>query len=95
VRTAFGLTRGQAAWLSLDLLICPAFLPNLVRKITVPRPIDTDGPQLLFATAVSEVKEEFVTRLEGRTEDLLDGAVSDGPEPSELRSYVDTVRAAQ
>ena len=94
-RAAFGLTRAQTVWLSLDLLICPAFLPNLVRKITITRPIDTDGAQLLFATAASDVKEEFVTRLEGRTESLLDGAVADGPELGELRSYVDAVRAAQ
>jgi hypothetical protein len=94
-RSAFGLTRGQAAWLSLDLVICPAFLPNLVRKISVPRSIEADGAQLLFATATPDVKEGFVTRLEGRTEGLLDGAVSDGPEPSDLRSYVDTVRAAR
>jgi len=94
-RSAFGLTRAQAGWLSLDLVICPAFLPNLVRKITFTRPIDTDGAQLLFATAASDLKEDFVTRLEARTEGLLDGAVSEGPEPGELRSYVDVVRAAQ
>lgn len=94
-RSTFGLTRGQAAWLSLDLIICPAFLPNLVRKITVPRSIEADGAQLLFATAASDVKEEFVTRLEGRTEGLMDETVLDRPERSELRCYVDTVRAAQ
>ena len=94
-RTAFGLTRAQAGWLSLDLLICPAFLPNLVRKITLTRPINTDGAQLLFAAAAADVKEEFVTRLEGRTESLVDGAVPEGPELGELRSYVDGVRAAQ
>lgn len=94
-RNTFGLTRAQAGWLSLDLVICPAFLPNLVRKITFTRPIDTDGAQLLFATAPSDLKEDFVTRLEARTEGLLDGAVSEGPELGELRSYVNVVRAAQ
>jgi hypothetical protein len=94
-RSTFGLTRAQTVWLCLDLLICPAFLPNLVRKITITRPIDTDGAQLLFAVAASHVKEEFVRRLEGRTESLLDGAAADGPEPGELRLYVDVVRAAQ
>ena len=92
-RNAFGLTLAQTAWLSLDLLICPAFLPNLVRKITITWPIDTDGAQLLFATAAADVKQEFVTRLEGRTESLV-GEVLEGPE-RELRSYVDVVRAAQ
>jgi hypothetical protein len=94
-RNAFGLTRAQAGWLSLDLIICPAFLPNLVRKITITWSIDTDGAQLLFSTAASNLKEDFVTRLEARTEGLLDGALSEGPELGELRSYVDVVRAAQ
>src|SRR5262249_40036439 len=92
---AFGVTSAPAAWLSLDLLVCPAFLPNLVRKITVMRTIEVDGPQVLFATAASATKEQFVTQLEGRTEDLLDGAVADDPEVDELRSYVETVRAAR
>lgn len=94
-RNALGLTRAQAGCLSLDLVICPAFLPNLVRKITITRPIDTDGAQLLFATAAAVVKEDFITRLEARTEGLVDAAVSEGPELGELRSYVDVVRAAQ
>jgi len=92
-RNAFGLTRAQASWLSLDLIICPAFLPNLVRKITFTRPIDADGAQLLFATAAANAKEDFVTRLEGRAENLAD-ETSEGPE-IELRSYIDVVRAAQ
>jgi hypothetical protein len=94
-RGDFGLTRVQAAWLSIDLLICPAFLPNLVRKITVTRPIETDGVQVLFATAAPQVKEEFISRLESRTESLLEAVLPDEPEIGGLRSYVDAVRAAQ
>ena len=94
-RSSFGLTRPQTMWLSLDLAICPAFLPNLVRKITITRSIEIDGAQILFATASSDVKQEFVRRLEGRAEDLPDGTVSDEPELGELRSYVDLVKAAQ
>lgn len=82
--------------MSIDVLVCPAFLPNLVRKITATQPIETDGAQLLFALATPEVKEQFVSGLESRTENLL-GAESSVDERGldGLRSYVKAVRAAQ
>jgi len=95
-RRELGLTAARAAWVSIDVLVCPAFLPNLVRKITAIQPIDTDGAQVLFETATPEVKGQFVSRLENRTEDLLDaGATVDEQGLDELRSYVKVVRAAQ
>jgi hypothetical protein len=95
-RRELGLTTARAAWVSIDVLVCPAFLPNLVRKITATQPIETDGAQLLFATATPEAKEQFVSRLESRTEDLLEAeAPSDEKGLDELRSYVKAVRAAQ
>jgi hypothetical protein len=94
-RRRLRLTTARAAWLSLDLLVCPAFLPNLVRKITTLQPIETDGAQVLFATAVSDVKEQFPSRLESQTEDLIDETGPDGPEQEQLRSYLSTVKAAR
>jgi hypothetical protein len=94
-RRRLRLTIARAAWLSLDLLVCPAFLPNLVRKITTLQPIEADGAQVLFATAVSDVKEQFLSRLESQTEDLIDETGPDGPEQEQLRSYLATVKAAQ
>jgi hypothetical protein len=95
-RRELGLTAARAAWVGIEVLVCPAFLPNLVRKITATHPIDTDGAQLLFAAATPEMKEQFISRLEDRTEHLL-GPEATGDEPGldEVRSYVKLVRAAQ
>jgi hypothetical protein len=94
-RRSLRLTTARAAWLSLDLLVCPAFLPNLVRKITTPQPIEVDGAQVLLATAASDVKEQFLSRLESQTEDLIDDTSLHGPEQEQLRSYLATVKAAR
>ncbi len=94
-RRSLRLTTARAAWLSLDLLVCPAFLPNLVRKITTPHPIAADGAQVLFAGAAALVKEEFLARLESRAGDLIDEASADEPAQEQLRAYLATVKAAQ
>ena len=94
-RRSLRLTNARAAWLSLDVLVCPAFLPNLVRKITTPQPIEADGAQVLFAAATVEVKEELLARLESRAGDLIDEAGEDTPAQEQLRSYLATVKAAQ
>ena len=94
-RAELGLTPSQATWLSLDLVICPAFLPNLVRKVTAKLPIGIDGAQLLFATASSDVKELFVTRLASRTEGLPDEAMANECGAVDLEAYVANVRAAR
>ena len=70
-RRAWRLGRGATALLSLELLVCPAFLPNLVRKITLAHPVDLDGAQLLVAAAADDVKQEFLGQLASRAEVLI------------------------
>ncbi len=89
------LSAGRSAWLSVEMLVCPAFLPNLVRKITTAQPVDADGAQVLAATAPPEVREEFLARLAVRTEALIDEAGDDEAGRQQLRAYLATVRAAR
>ena len=90
-RRELRLPAGRAAWLSLEILVCPAFLPNLVRKITAPQPIDVDGVQILAATAGADVKEQLLGRLESRVTELM---AEEDDEREPLDSYLATVRAA-
>ena len=94
-RRALRLTAARAAWLSVEMLICPAFLPNLVRKITTAAPIEADGAQILAATAPAEVRAEFLARLAARTEALIDEAGDDDASRDQLRTYLATVQAAR
>jgi hypothetical protein len=94
-RGAWRLGRGAAALLSLEILVCPAFLPNLVRKITGARALEVDGAQLLVATAAADVKQEFLGRLTSRAEFLINEAGDDAEAQAALRSYLAVVRAAQ
>jgi len=94
-RRAWRLGRGAAALLSLEILVCPAFLPNLVRKITAAHPIAVDGAQLVAATASDEVKQEFLGRLTSRAEVLINEGADDPDGQAALRAYVAGVRAAQ
>ena len=64
----------HTALLSLEVLVCPAFLPNLVRKITTARPVEADGAQILLTTASGDVKEEFLAGLSSRAEELINEA---------------------
>jgi len=89
------LSAGRSAWLSVEMLVCPAFLPNLVRKITAAQPVDADGAQVLAATAPPKVREEFLVRLAVRTEALIDEAGDDETGRQQLRAYLATVRAAR
>jgi len=94
-RRAFGLTARHAALLSLEVLVCPAFLPNLVRKITTARPVEADGAQILLATAADDVKAEFLARLSSRAEELINQAADDATRQAALRNYLAAVRAAR
>jgi hypothetical protein len=94
-RRAWRLGRGAAALLSLEILVCPAVLPNLVRKITAAHPIAVDGAQLVAATASDEVKQEFLGRLTSRAEVLINEGADDPDGQAALRAYVAGVRAAQ
>jgi hypothetical protein len=75
--------------------VCPAFLPNLVRKITAAHAIDVDGAQLLVATAAADVRQEFLGRLTSRAEVLINEARDDAETQAALRSYLAVVRAAR
>jgi len=94
-RRALRLTPGRSVGLSLEILVCPAFLPNLVRKVTVLESIKADGAQILVATATTDVKAEFLSRLESRTEELIEETGPDDPAQANLRAYLATVRAAR
>lgn len=92
-RRAWRLGRATAALISVEILVCPAFLPNLVRKITAAHPIEVDGVQILAATASDESKQEFVGRLTARAEVLINEAGDDPEGQAALRAYVARVRA--
>jgi hypothetical protein len=94
-RRVWRLGRGHAALLSLELLVCPAFLPNLVRKATAPHPLEVDGAQVLTATASPDVKAEFLGRLTSRAEELINEAGDDAAGQAALRDYLAVVRAAR
>jgi hypothetical protein len=94
-RDALRLTRLQAIGLGLELLVCPAFLPNLVRKITTKHHVDADGAQIVAVTAPTEVRDEFFTRLQGRADELLNEASADDALQQELRSYLVMLRGTR
>jgi hypothetical protein len=93
-RRAYALGGGRLAWLGVELLVCPALLPNLVRKITALHAVDVDGAQILAATGAVGVKEEFLVRLESRAAECVEEAGADHREQVRLRSYVAAVRSA-
>jgi hypothetical protein len=94
-RRAFGLSARHTALLSLEVLVCPAFLPNLVRKITTSHPLETDGGRLLLARAPDDVKTEFLDRLSSRAEELINEAADDEQRQAALRTYLAAARAAR
>lgn len=94
-RSAFGLTAGRAARVSAEILLCPAFLPNLVRKITAALPVAVDAAQILAATAPPGVRDRLLARLEHRIEELIEAVDPEQPEAAALRAYLTTVRATR
>lgn len=93
-RRALRLTTGRSVSASRSSSV-PAFLPNLVRKITALESIQADGAQVLVATAAADVKTEFLSRLESRTEELIEETGPDDPAQAHLRAYLATVRGAR
>jgi hypothetical protein len=89
------LTPTQTIGLGLELLVCPAFLPNLVRKITTKHRVDADGAQIAAVTASGEARDEFFARLQGRADELLNEADGDDALQQELRSYLVMLRGAR
>jgi hypothetical protein len=88
------LTAAQSAGVSIELVVCPAFLPNLVRKITSRTRIDVDAAQALAATASPEARDAFFAKLESRTGELIEETSDDQTEQAHLRRYLATVRGA-
>ena len=89
-RRTFRLPALRCLWLSVEILVCPAFMPNLVRKITASPLLEADALQILLASGSPDVDEEFLTRLERRAEELFEDAEPDG---QDLRAYLATVRS--
>lgn len=95
-RRAFALGPGRTALLTVELVVCPAFLPNLVRKLTVPYPIDVDGAQLALAAAGAEGRADLLMQLDRRMQVLLDeDGAADGVDRAQLDAYLATLRAAR
>lgn len=93
-RRDFGLTTGRTVRLSLELVVCPAFVPNLLRRITGEQRIEVDGAQLMLATATGEVREDFLAELRTRAEGMIDAAGSDPADRTSLRAYLGRLRGA-
>jgi hypothetical protein len=91
-RRRFGFTARRAVRLSVEILVCPAFVPNLVRKITTHQPVEVDGAQILLATAAADVRDDFLARLEARAEDLIEAATPDAADQAGLRAYLAGLR---
>ena len=87
-RHDLGLTATQTLGLGVELLVCPAFLPNLVRKITTKHRVDADAAQILAVVAAAEERDELFARLRTRADQLLNEASADEALQQELRSYL-------
>ena len=94
-RRAFGLTVPQALGVSAEILVCPAFLPNLVRKIAARHRLDGDAAQILSVAASPETREAFLATLESRTGELIEEVSDDHATQEQLRRYLAEVRAAR
>lgn len=94
-RHVFGFTTSRAVWLSVEILVCPAFVPNLVRKITIQQPLDVDAAQIVVATAAAGVGDDFLARLQTRTEAMIEAAAPDPTSQASLRTYLAALRSAR
>jgi hypothetical protein len=94
-RQRFGLAARRTLWLSFEILVCPAFLPNLVRKLTGQQALEADAAQVLVATAAPEVRDEFLARLQTRAEGLLEAGEAEAAGHEDLKQYVATLRGVR
>jgi hypothetical protein len=90
-RRRIGLGVARAVTVSVEILACPAFLPNLTRKLTAAVPLQIDGGQILSVTASAEVKEDIFTRLADRAEELIETTSPDSKEGEQLHRYLVTL----
>jgi len=92
-RSSFGMTPTRCAGLGLEVLVCPAFLPNLVRKITTLHRLEADAAQILLETGAQALTEDFLLNLEARADEL--GEAMDPQGQEQLRVYLATVRGVR
>jgi hypothetical protein len=86
---------GHAIRLGLELVLCPAFVPNIVRRITCSWKIEADGVQLGMVASTPDLREQLVNRVEVRVGELLEDLPADDPEAERLRAYMAAVAAAR
>jgi hypothetical protein len=89
------LTAMQTVGLGIELLVCPAFLPNLVRKITTRHRVEADAAQIVAVSLSPEERTEFFARLQVRADELINEASADDAVQQELRSYLVMLRGAR
>jgi hypothetical protein len=94
-RRRFGLGAVRCALLSVEVLVCPAFLPNLVRKLTGTPPLETDAAQILRSTGEPGPTADFVASVQRRTRQLLEAEETDPAAQAELRAYLATLGAVR
>lgn len=90
-RRRFGLGAARCALLSVEVLVCPAFLPNLVRKLTGTPAIDTDPVQILRATGEAGDTAGLVARIQSRGQEALEADDADPTAQAQLRAYLATI----
>jgi hypothetical protein len=93
-RRRFGLGAARCALLSLEVLVCPAFLPNLVRKLTGTPPLEADAVQILRATGEAGATVELVARIQHRSQEALEADDADPTAQAQLRAYLATIAGA-
>jgi hypothetical protein len=93
-RRRFGLGATRCALLSVEILVCPAFLPNLVRKLTGTPPLEADAVQLLRATSQPGVTAELVATIRRRSREALEADDADPRAQAELRAYLASIGRA-
>jgi hypothetical protein len=95
-RADFHLGAAQCAWLSVEILVCPPFGANLIRKITARHHLDADAAQILVATASRDTTEAVLATLARRAEELIAETDAEGVDrDDDLRAYLTTIRAGQ
>ena len=87
-RRRLGLAAARCALLSAEVLVCPAFLPNLVRKLTEAPPLEADAVQLVRATADTATAADLVAGVQRRTREMLETDDADPTAQSQLRAYL-------
>ncbi len=85
-RAALGLSGSAFGVLAFEVLACAPYAANLVRRLSLHRPVDEDlltaAPRLLDAPALVEVHAQCLARID----DELDWAAEDSPRSQALRA---------